>query len=89
MYINIVDAQATLQSLMEDRANLHEQLTHLKENPMLAETTEINQLEEEIEVRSVQISDLQQKILDFDEENRSKTRWEYGFNVALKNECKC
>lgn len=67
IYVNIVDAQMTLQSLMDDRANLHEQLSQLKEDPELAVSPQIQQLEEDIELRSVQIADLQQKILDFDE----------------------
>lgn len=67
MYINILDAQATLQSLMEDRATLGEQLAQLKSDPELADTPQIQQLEEDIELRSAQIGDLQQKILDFDE----------------------
>lgn len=67
VYINIMQAQATLQSLMDDRANLNEQLTHLKAHPELSDAQQIGQLEEDIELRSIQIADLQQKILDFDE----------------------
>lgn len=64
-----MDAQATLQGLLEDRANLNQQLTQLKSDPELAETPQIHQLEENIELCCIQIADLQQKILDFDEGN--------------------
>lgn len=67
VYINILQAQATLQSLMDDRANLNEQITNLKADSDLVDTTQLQQLEDDIELRSVQIADLQQKILDFDE----------------------
>lgn len=62
-----MQAQSTLLSLMDDRANLNEQLNRLREDSELNEPSELQQLEENIELRSAQIADLQHKILDFDE----------------------
>lgn len=66
VYLSIVEAQATLTYLLDDRANRQEDLDKLRSSEDV-QSSQIQQLEEEIELRSVQISDLQQKILDFDE----------------------
>lgn len=49
-------------------------------------TKQINSLETEIEPRSAQIADLQQKLLDAESEDRSKQHWE---NIADILESKC
>ncbi|XP_074064455.1 chromosome-associated kinesin KIF4A isoform X2 [Macrotis lagotis] len=46
----------------------------------------IESLETEMELRSAQIADLQQKLLDADNEDRTKHRWE---NIATILEAKC
>lgn len=49
-------------------------------------TKQIESLETEMELRSAQIADLQQKLLDAESEDRSKHRWE---NIATIPEAKC
>ncbi|XP_031800900.1 chromosome-associated kinesin KIF4A [Sarcophilus harrisii] len=49
-------------------------------------TKQIESLETEMEFRSAQIADLQQKLLDADNEDRAKYRWE---NIATIVEAKC
>lgn len=49
-------------------------------------TKQINSLETEMEPRSAQIADLQQKLLDAESEDRSKPHWE---NIADILEAKC
>lgn len=66
LHVNILDAQLTLNGLLEDRALLHNQLDNLKKEAH-EDSPEIKQLEEDIALRSTQIQDLQQKILDSDE----------------------
>lgn len=69
VYVNLAEAEVTLAGLLEDRATLQHQLDELKNNSELAENAEIKTIEEDIELRSVQIQDLQQKLLDSDEGN--------------------
>lgn len=52
---------------MEDRANLNDQLAQLKAVEEPTNEDLIRQIESDIETRSAQITDLNQKILDFDE----------------------
>ena len=66
VHMHLVEAATTLDGLLEDRAMLQEQLNKLKENPNEGES-QLKSLEEDIELRSVQIQDLQQKILDSEE----------------------
>ncbi|KAL0605275.1 Chromosome-associated kinesin KIF4A [Plecturocebus cupreus] len=49
-------------------------------------TKQIESLETEMELRSAQIADLQQKLLDVESEDRPKQRWE---NIATILEAKC
>ncbi|KAJ8937403.1 hypothetical protein NQ314_011889 [Rhamnusium bicolor] len=76
VFINLVEAEATLTGLLEDRATLQHQLDKLRANLETADTSECKSMEEDIELRSVQIQDLQQKLLDSNEENKSKTRFD-------------
>ncbi|XP_066154773.1 chromosome-associated kinesin KIF4A isoform X2 [Euwallacea fornicatus] len=76
MYVNLAEVDATLSGLIEDRATLQRQLDDLKSNPDTAESVEAKNIEEDIVLRSVQIQDLQQKILDTGEENRGKPRFD-------------
>ncbi|KAL0122222.1 hypothetical protein PUN28_007163 [Cardiocondyla obscurior] len=69
-----VEANYSLEKLMQDRASLVPQLEQLKRNndqdeEALATITEL------IEIRNAQIADLQQKILESDQETRVNTRW--------------
>jgi hypothetical protein len=46
---------------------------------------DIRQLKEDIDLRNAQIADLQQKILDSDQENKVKTRWDTIQSMADAN----
>ncbi|GFG32670.1 hypothetical protein Cfor_12769 [Coptotermes formosanus] len=82
--VSTVDAARTLGQLLEDRAMLHGQLDQLKaqlqENDgaedRIAMEEDLKQLQRDIDLRNAQIADLQQKILDSDQENKAKTRWD-------------
>ncbi|XP_030767041.1 chromosome-associated kinesin KIF4-like, partial [Sitophilus oryzae] len=72
VFLSLVEAETALTGLLEDRATLYHQLDELKNNPETAGSPEVKNLEEDIELRSVQIQDLQQKLLDSNEEVKSK-----------------
>ncbi|XP_047115391.1 chromosome-associated kinesin KIF4A [Schistocerca piceifrons] len=83
--VSTVVAERAREQLLEDRNELCSQLSQLKENLEEEGLTdeerkeihnEIKQLEEDVNLRSAQIADLQQKILDSDQENKAKTRWD-------------
>ncbi|KAJ9593686.1 hypothetical protein L9F63_014734 [Diploptera punctata] len=78
-----VDLQKTLDQLSEDRVQLHQQLQELNiqldnstDDDKIGTEEEIKQLKEEICLRNAQITDLQQKIIASDQENKGKTRWD-------------
>lgn len=89
--VSTVDAERTLQQLLEDRATLNSQLNELnniikdeKTSPEYREDAEkeIAQVKQELDLRNAQIADLQQKILDSDQENKSNTRWDVVQSMA-------
>ena len=61
-----VEADYSLEKLMQDRASLVHQLEQLKKNNDLDEK-ELATVTEFIELRNIQIADLQQKILESDQ----------------------
>lgn len=63
VFISAIDAKAALNILLEDRANLQSKLN----NEPNEESEEHLQTKHEIQLRSLQISELQQKLLDCDE----------------------
>ncbi|XP_039697663.1 chromosome-associated kinesin KIF4A [Pteropus medius] len=63
-------------------AELHGQVSDSEDSI----TKQIESLETEMELRSAQIADLQQKLLDAESEDRPKQRWE---NIATILEAKC
>lgn len=67
LFVSIAEAEATLKQLLEDRAAMQQQLNELKNNPDTANSPECKNVEDELELRSVQIQDIQQKLLDSDE----------------------
>lgn len=68
VYLSIVEAQATLTFLLEDRASQQEHMDQLKSSGDAENiNSQIIQIQEEIDMISAQITDLQQKIMDFDE----------------------
>lgn len=77
LHVNTLEAQLTLKGLLEDRAMLHKQLDELKADPDMDESNiEMKHLEDDIALRSTQIQDIQQKILDSDEGSKSQNRWD-------------
>uniref|UniRef100_A0A803SN80 Kinesin motor domain-containing protein n=1 Tax=Anolis carolinensis TaxID=28377 RepID=A0A803SN80_ANOCA len=89
--VSIEEAQRHLNDLLEDRKNLAKEITSLKEKQEAGENlpaknkvrinmnyslaNQIQSLETEMELRSAQIADLQQKLLDADAGDRTKHRW--------------
>lgn len=78
-----VAAERVREKLVEDRAIISKQLAMSEERlksalPSEAEGVkqEISRLKEDLELRSAQIADINQKILDSDQENKAKTRWD-------------
>ncbi|KAG5310628.1 KIF4 protein, partial [Acromyrmex insinuator] len=69
-----VEADYSLEKLMQDRASLVYQLQQLKKNNEPDEK-ELATVTEFIELRNIQIADLQQKLLESDQETRTNTRW--------------
>ncbi|CAL7949261.1 unnamed protein product [Xylocopa violacea] len=70
-----VDAEYSLEKLMEDRASLTRMLDKLRNSSDVNET-KIAELDEFLELRNTQITDLQQKIIESDQENRAHMRWQ-------------
>ncbi|XP_017775490.1 PREDICTED: chromosome-associated kinesin KIF4 [Nicrophorus vespilloides] len=88
VFVSTVEATATLETLIEDRGTLQHQLESLKASDDAHTETkigEIHHLEDDIELRSAQIQEIQQKILDSDEENKCKTRFD---NIQTMGEAK-
>ncbi|XP_063231577.1 chromosome-associated kinesin KIF4 [Bacillus rossius redtenbacheri] len=96
--VSTVAAEHTLLELIEDRGVLTAQLNQvraqleqldggdLSPEEAAALREDRRQLEEDLELRSAQVADLQQKIADSDQENKGKTRWESLQSMA---EAKC
>ncbi|KAL6262365.1 hypothetical protein P5V15_007454 [Pogonomyrmex californicus] len=76
-----VEASYSLEKLMQDRASWVRQLEQLKKRSDPNEE-EIVTITEFVELRNAQISDLQQKILESDQETRVNTRWNIIRTVA-------
>ncbi|XP_053989856.1 chromosome-associated kinesin KIF4A-like [Hylaeus volcanicus] len=70
-----VDAEHTLENLMQDRASLVSMLDKIR-NGSDANEEKISELTDFIDLRNTQISDLQQKIVESDQENRKHSRWQ-------------
>lgn len=77
--MDTVAAESTLKMLLNDRAILKQQLDEMRADPKKATDEAIKSVEEDIEIRTVQIQDLQTKILDADEGKINK------FHCYLKN----
>ncbi len=75
LLMSITDAQISLQHLMDDRGLLTERLGSLKAtvNKSDAIEAEISRLEEDLEMRNAQISDIQQKVIQTEIENKLKS----------------
>ncbi|XP_019881587.1 chromosome-associated kinesin KIF4 [Aethina tumida] len=84
VYFNLIEAAETVNNLLEDRAKLQGQLEILKANEATKNSEECRSLEEDIECRSAQIQDFQNKLLESDEDNK-KSRFE---NIQTMAEAK-
>ncbi|XP_026314864.1 chromosome-associated kinesin KIF4-like isoform X2 [Hyposmocoma kahamanoa] len=77
VHLSIVEAEKSLEELMEYRAFIMEQLEDLRNRTdEEANRKKIAELEDDLALRKAQISDLQQKILIADQENKSRTQWD-------------
>ncbi|XP_031370407.1 chromosome-associated kinesin KIF4A isoform X1 [Apis dorsata] len=73
--ISTIDAEYSLEKLMQDRASLTSMLEKFKNSNDINET-KIAKLNEFLTLRNTQITDLQQKLIESDQENRSHLRWQ-------------
>ncbi|XP_073950658.1 kinesin-like protein 3A isoform X2 [Choristoneura fumiferana] len=77
VHLSIVEAEKSLEELMEYRAWITEQIENLRNAPDNEESRQkMAELEDNLALRKAQISDLQQKILTADQENKSRTQWD-------------
>ncbi|XP_050666124.1 chromosome-associated kinesin KIF4 isoform X1 [Leptidea sinapis] len=77
VHLSIVEAEKSLEELMEYRAFKMEQIDRLrKEEDNEITRQKIAELEEDLAFRKAQIHDLQQKILTADQENKARTQWD-------------
>ncbi|XP_066995336.2 chromosome-associated kinesin KIF4A [Anabrus simplex] len=75
--VHTMEAEKTLEELIEHRAMQVEQLGILKNDPNKENNLgKIKKMSEDLAMRNVQIRQLQQKILASDQDNKSKTRWD-------------
>ncbi|XP_070152318.1 chromosome-associated kinesin KIF4 [Polyergus mexicanus] len=79
--IATIEANYSLEKLMQDRASLVHQLEQLKKNDDSNEE-DFATITEFIELRNAQIADLQQKILESDQETRKNTWWNMIHTIA-------
>lgn len=70
--LSLIDAEYSLEQLMEDRAIINAHCTELREqaNPDADQVKLLASLEEELEMRNAQIEDLQQKVCSNDLDSR-------------------
>lgn len=84
--LSTVDAECTLDKLRKYREVLVKNCDELRaenaENPTNERTTTIEDLAAYIELRNDQISELEQKIIESDQENRANTRWAGISNIG-------
>lgn len=82
--MSTIDAKIAMQSLMNDRGLLTERLMNLKStvNKNEAIENEIKQLEEDLEMRNTQITDIRQKVMQTDLEAKMKSIPENFSSVA-------
>ncbi|XP_076378598.1 kinesin-like protein 3A [Megalopta genalis] len=71
--VSTVDAEYSLEKLMQERASLAVTLQELQDS---GDEEKIAELSEFLDLRNTQITDLQQKIVQSDQDNRKNTRWQ-------------
>ncbi|KAK1120467.1 hypothetical protein K0M31_012444 [Melipona bicolor] len=73
--VSTIDAEYSLEKIMQDRASLVCTLEEFQNSNDVNET-KIAELNEFLALRNAQITDLQQKIVESDQENNAHTRWQ-------------
>ncbi|XP_076646621.1 chromosome-associated kinesin KIF4B-like [Halictus rubicundus] len=73
--VSTVDAEFSLEKLMKDRASLAAMLKKLQDSNE-PNDEQITEFSEFLELRNTQITDLQQKIVESDQESKKDTRWQ-------------
>ncbi|KOX75484.1 Chromosome-associated kinesin KIF4A [Melipona quadrifasciata] len=73
--VSTIDAEYSLEKIMQDRASLVCMLEEFQSSDDVNET-KIAELNEFLALRNAQITDLQQKIVESDQENNAHTRWQ-------------
>ncbi|XP_023217918.1 chromosome-associated kinesin KIF4-like [Centruroides sculpturatus] len=99
LVVSSKEADHHLQNLLEDRKSISEQLNNLKnqvqqmkqqktnDDPdVINQQQQINQLQQDLHLRNAQIADLQQRILDVDQDEKAKHRWE-NMNTMVETKC--
>ncbi|GAB6033179.1 hypothetical protein CHUAL_012786 [Chamberlinius hualienensis] len=100
LVMSVAEAKYHLELLVEERRQLSEQIERLRndyestsesssnESSIMSPSkklSRINQLEMDMEMRQIQINEIQQKLLDADQEERKKIRWA---GIQLMSEAK-
>ncbi|XP_063706731.1 chromosome-associated kinesin KIF4 [Culicoides brevitarsis] len=78
---SIVDAKMSVKSLMDDRATLNARLLQIKKHPK-ENAAEIQSIQQQIELRSAQISDLQTQVISMDIDAKIKEIGDQISNMA-------
>uniref|UniRef100_A0A336K1S3 CSON003310 protein n=1 Tax=Culicoides sonorensis TaxID=179676 RepID=A0A336K1S3_CULSO len=78
---SIIDAKLTVKSLMDDRATLNGRLIQLKKYPEV-NATEIKNIQQQLELRSAQVSDLQSQVISTDVDTKIKELGEQMTSIA-------
>lgn len=83
--VSFIDAEHTLEQLMEDRGIISARIAELEKQqlaPGSAQAKEVVTLQEDLEMRNAQITDLQQKVYTVDLEARMRSLYDGIQNVA-------
>ncbi|CAG9837383.1 unnamed protein product [Diabrotica balteata] len=73
LYETLLEAETTLNVLLEDQATVQHQLDEMRNNSD-GNPTDYKSIEDDLVLRSVQIQNLQQHLLDYNEDTEAKTR---------------
>ncbi|XP_015607911.1 chromosome-associated kinesin KIF4 isoform X1 [Cephus cinctus] len=86
LLFSVNNAELTLQRLLQDRSDHAVKLEKLKTDKMARESptyqNDLDELVQNVELRSAQIAQLQREILESDQENRCKSRWQTVRSMA-------
>ncbi|XP_058809269.1 chromosome-associated kinesin KIF4A [Phymastichus coffea] len=80
--MSTVDAECTIERLKADKAVLANQLAELQLNHESRHQAQIEELVEFVELRNIQINDLEQHVKESKQENKTKSRWHVISSMA-------